>query len=159
MIQIEINSKDVSALQQGRYNQAHRRVMQKYDALWLKKCRLPNSLICKILGICNNTLLSYFKQYNEGGLAKLQEINFYCPQSALQQYSGSIENYFEENPPASIGEAVAKIEALTGIRRSQTQVRKFMKDRNFRFRRVGTVPAKALTEEKKTSKENFWSRS
>jgi hypothetical protein len=111
-------------------------------------------------------LLSYFKQYNEGGLKRLQEINFYCPQSELQQYSGSIEKYFEENPPASIREAVVRtcaersrsIEELTGIRRSETQVRKFMKDRNFRFRRVGTVPAKSLTEEKKTNKENFWSR-
>jgi transposase len=159
MIQVEIDTKDIIPLQQGRYNQVHPRVMQKYDALWLKHCGLPNWLICKILDICLNTLLSYFKQYNEGGLQRLQEINFYCPESELQQHSVSIEKYFEENPPVSISEAIVKIEELTGIRRSETQVRKFLKDRNFRYRRVGTVPAKALTEEKKTSKENFWSRS
>jgi transposase len=158
MIQVEIDNKDIIALQKGRYDQVHPRVMQKYDALWLKHCGLSNSLICKILGICLNTLLSYFKQYNEGGIKRLQEINFYCPQSELQQYSGSIEKYFEENPPSSIREAVVRIEELTGIRRSETQVRKFMKDRNFRFRRVGTVPSKSLTEEKKTNNENFWSR-
>ena len=28
------------------------------------------------IGICNNTLLSFFKQYTEGGLARLNEINF-----------------------------------------------------------------------------------
>jgi hypothetical protein len=56
---------------------------------------------------------------------------------------------FEENPPASIGEAVAKIEELAGIKRSKTQARKFLKDSKFRFQRVGTVPAKALSEEKK----------
>jgi transposase len=76
----------------------------------------------------------------------------------MQAYAVKIEQYFEENPPASIGEAVAKIEELTGIKRGETQVRKFLKDLKFRFRRVGTVPAKALTEEKKTNSGNFWSR-
>jgi hypothetical protein len=134
MIHVKIDEGDIISLQQVRYSQAHPRVMQKYDALRLKNCGLPNSLICKVSGICLNTLLSYFKQYNEGGLTGLQEINFYCPKSELQQYSSSIEKYFEENPPSSIRESVLKIEELTGIKRSETQVRKFMKDSGFRFR-------------------------
>jgi transposase len=158
MIQLEIKEEDIPALQQGRYSQLHPRVMQKYNALWSKHKGLSNSQICEVAGICNNTLLSFFKQYNEGGLERLQEIKFFHPQSEMEVYSGKIEQYFEENPPASIGEAVAKIEELTGIKRGETQVRKFLKDRKFRFLRVGTVPAKALTEEKKTNSGNFWSR-
>ncbi|KAA6317526.1 hypothetical protein EZS27_032332, partial [termite gut metagenome] len=42
--------------------------------------------------------------------------------------------------PQSISEAAAKIEALTGIKRGETQIRKFLKDMGFRCRRVGTVP-------------------
>jgi hypothetical protein len=95
----------------------------------------------------------------EGGLERLNEINFNQPESDLTAYSTVIEKYFGENPPRSISEAVAKIESLTGIKRGETQVRKFLKDRGFRFRRVGTVPAKALTEEKKTNRETFWSMS
>jgi transposase len=133
--------------------------MQKYDALHLKDNGLSNKQVCSILCICNNTLLSFFKQYTEGGLARLNEINFNQPESALKEYSIAIEKYFEENPPQSISEAASKIEALTGIKRGETQVRKFLKDKGFRFRRVGTVPAKALTEEKKTNRETFWCRS
>jgi transposase len=158
MIQLEIKEEDRLALQQGRYNQFHPRVVQKYNALWLKHKGFSNSQICEVEGICNNTLLSFFKQYNEGGMERLQEIRFFHPQSEMEAYSGKIEQYFEENPPASIGEAVAKIEELTGIKRSRTQVRKFLKDRKFHFLRVGTVPAKALTEEKKTNSGNFWNR-
>jgi transposase len=159
MIEIQIKPEDRQAIKQGRYRDSHPRVMQKYDALRLKDCGVSNKMICNILEICNNTLLSIFKQYNEGGLEKLQEINFYHPTSELQSFSDKIATYFEENPPKSISEASAKIEELTGIKRGETQVRKFLKDMNFRFRRVGTVPAKALREEKKTSKENFWSKS
>jgi transposase len=159
MVHLNIQEGDLQSIVEGRYTQLHQRVMQKYDALWLKHCGLSNPLICKILGICNNTLLSFFKQYNEGGLERIQELNFHQPQSALSEFSGTIEKYFETHPPQSISEAAAKIEELTGIKRGETQVRKFLKDRHFRFRRVGTVPSKALTEEKKTSRENFWERS
>jgi hypothetical protein len=51
--------------------------------------------------------------------------------------------------------SAAKIEALTDIKRGDTQVRKFLKDNGFRFRRVGTVPAKVLTEEKKRTEKLF----
>ena len=89
----------------------------------------------------------------------LNELNFHQPQSDLTAHSATIEKYFEENPPQSISEAAAKIEVITGIKRGETRVRKFLKDKGFRFGRIGTVPAKALTEEKKTNRENFWSRS
>jgi hypothetical protein len=105
--------------------------------------------------ICNNTLLSFFKQYTEGRLAGLNEINFNQPESDLKEHSTAIEKYSEENPLRSIYEAVAKTESLTGIKRGETQVRKFLKDKCFRFRRVGTVPAKALTEEKKRTEKLF----
>jgi transposase len=158
MIQIEITLKDKLLLQQERYTQVHPRVMQKYNVLWLKANGLSNQTICNIEGICNNTLLSIFKQYNEGGLSKLQELNFYRPQSIMSNFSDNIKEYFEKNPPVSISQAMLKIEELTGIKRGETQVRKFLKSNGFGFRRIGTVPAKALTEEKKTNREHFWSR-
>ncbi|GHT64425.1 hypothetical protein AGMMS50239_22100 [Bacteroidia bacterium] len=129
MIQLNIRPEDKQVIAEGRYTQVHPRVMQKYDALHLKDC----------------------------GLSRLNEISFNQPESDLQAFSTTIEKYLEENPPQSISEAAAKIEALTGIKRGETQVRKFLKDKGFKFRRVGTVPAKALTEEKKTSRETFWS--
>jgi transposase len=159
MVQLHIKSEDRQMIFEGRYTQPHPRVMQKYDALRLKDCGLSNNQICSILGICNNTLLSFFKQYNEGGLERLNAINFNQPKSDLAAFSATIEQYLEENPPRSISEAAAKIETITGIKRGETQVRKFLKDKGFRFRRVGTVPAKALTEEKKTGRETFWSKS
>jgi transposase len=159
MLKIDIKAKDAVKLRTELYTQVHPHIMKKYLALHLKQCGMSNKLICNVLGICNNTLLSYFKEYIEGGLEKLQGLNFYCPQSDLQKFSGDILRYFDKNPPSSISEAAAKIEELTGVKRGETQVRKFLKHKGFRFRTVGTVPAKALTEEKKTSRENFWKRS
>ncbi|KAA6322552.1 hypothetical protein EZS27_027920 [termite gut metagenome] len=84
MIPINIKPEDVPLLAAGRYTQPHPRVMQKYDALHLKSHNLSNVQICHILGICNNTLLSFFRQYNEGGLTRLKEIHFNHPASDLK---------------------------------------------------------------------------
>jgi hypothetical protein len=62
---------------------------------------LHNDLICSILKIDGNTLRSYFKEFNSGGISKLKEVKFYRPQSDLQEFSGTIEDYFQANPPKS----------------------------------------------------------
>lgn len=54
--------------------------------------------------------------------------------------------YFLEHPPATVAEAAAKIEMLTGIKRSREQVRVFMKKLGMKPFKVGMIPAKADVE-------------
>ena len=156
MIKVDINDADKKIFQTEIFNQFHPIVMRKMDALRLKSFGLDNSLICEILKIHYNTLLNYFHQYLEGGIARLQEIKLYRPTSSLSEHSVTIASYFAEHPPSSISAASAKIEELTGIVRSESAVRKFLKDLNFRYRKAGSVPSKTQTESKKKSSSNFW---
>jgi transposase len=158
MLQVTIRTEDEAIFAQERYEHIHPRVCQRMDALHLKSKGLSNHQICDILGICNNTLLGYFRMYMAGGVDELKKINFNRPQSQLVAYKGSLETYFTENPPCSISEAAAKIKEVTGIERKETQVRKFLKSLGFRCLQVGVVPAKALTEVKKTNRRNIWSK-
>ena len=156
MIQLNIKEEDKKVFAKERYEHAHPRVNQRMDALHLKVKGYSNNDICNILDICNNTLLSYFKMYNIGGVDKIRELNFNRPKSEMEKHLSVIKQYFIDNPPCSISEAAAKIKEITGIERHTTQVRKFLKHLGFRCLTVGVVPAKALTEEKKTSKKNIW---
>jgi len=158
MLNINISDSDVEMLKDKRYNHPHPRVQQKMEVLLLKKYGIKDALICQITNICGNTLREYLKQYQNGGIERLEEVNFYKPGSELNKYSGTIEQYFTENPPTSILQASAKIEEVTGIKRSETQTRKFLKSLNFRYLKSCSVPAKVLTEEKKTNRENFWKK-
>src|SRR5215469_11203598 len=101
--------------------------MLKMDVVLLKGFGLSNDLICKITGVCGNTMREYWKQYEAGGIERLKEVHFYKPSSELNEYTGTIEQYFMENPPTSILQASAKIEELTGVKREETQTRKFLK--------------------------------
>ena len=73
-----------------------------------------------------NTVTSYVHEYHEGGIDRLKQVNFYKPRSPLWDHCATIEAYFIEQPPATIKEAVHVIAKLTGIRRSETQVRTFL---------------------------------
>ena len=117
MLKVNILETDIPLLKYWRYNHQHPRVMLKMDVLHLKSLDYSNEDICKITGDCGNTMRVYFKQYNQGGIERLKEVNFYKPSSELREYSGTIEEYFTENPPTSIQQAVALIEKITGVKR------------------------------------------
>ena len=158
MLQFTIKEEDKAIFSRERYEYIHPRVCQRMDALHLKSKGLPNNQICDILDICPNTLLGYFRMYIVGGVDELRMLNFNRPKSQLVVFKDSLEKYFTDNPPTSISEAAAKIKELTGVERKETQVRKFLKSLGFRCLQVGVVPAKAMTEAKKTSKRNIWTK-
>ena len=158
MQKIEISSADLLLLRKERFTHPHPRVMLKMEVVYLKGLGYSNEEVCKIADVCDNTVREYLRRYASGGIERLKAVNFNKPGSELRGYCETIEKYFTEHPPSSISEASAKIEEMTGIKRGETQVRKFLKSLNFRYMKTGSVPAKVLTEEKKTNRENSWKK-
>jgi transposase len=158
MIQINFSKEDIKVIQHERFHHPHPHVMRKMEVLFLKSLGISHAMICLIAGVSPNTMRAYFKDYLEGGIEKIKELNFYRPTSILTSVSSSIECYLKENPPLSVSQAVGMIEQLTGIKRGITQTRKFLKSLGFSFLKAGPIPAKAITEEKKTNSERFWTK-
>jgi transposase len=154
VIRIEFTETDVQELKFWRYHHPHPRVQQKMETLWLKSKGLAHKEIARITGLSINIVTQYIKAYQEGGIEKLKEIHFHQPQSELAKHTETIEVYFKEHPPATIKEAMQRIEDLTGIKRSEVQISKFLKSIGVRRRKVGTVPAKADIEKQETFKKN-----
>ncbi len=143
MITLEFSEQEKQALYYERFHHPHPRVQLKLEAVWLKSQDLPHQQICQLAGISGNTLRNYLQDYQAGGIEKLSKINFYRPQSKLEKERTTLKEYFQKNPPGTINEAIDKIEKLTGIRRSPTQVRKFLKSMGMRCLKVGFIPGKA----------------
>lgn len=126
-LQLKFTLEIQEELNYERYHHPVPLVQRRMEVLWLKSHNLPHGLIAQLAGVSENTMREYFRLYAEGGVEKLKEINFYRPESELQAHLTSVEAYFQANPPASIKEAQSEIESLTGIKRSETQVREFLK--------------------------------
>jgi transposase len=153
MIKLEFTEAQAEALNYERYHHPHPRVQRKLEALWLKSRGLSHREICRLTGISATTLTSYLRAYQAGGLEALKTVRFYRPASAFQAHRGTLEAHFRAHPPATAKEAMAKIEELTGIRRSPDRVRIFLKGLGMACRKVGMIPAKADVEQQETFKK------
>ena len=149
MIQIVFSISDMEKLTYERYSHPHPRVQQKMEAVLLKSHGLPHKKIAEITGVSPNTVTRYLKAFKEGGVDKLKEIGFYRPESDLCRHRSTIESYFSGHPPATVKEAAHRIEELTGIKRSETQVRGYLKSIGLERRKIGMIPSKADTEEQR----------
>jgi transposase len=76
----------------------------------------------------------------------------------LERHRQTLEEYFKAHPPASISEAVKRIEELIGLKRSPTQVGIFLKKLGLKRLKTATVPAKFDADRQETFKKTSWSR-
>lgn len=151
MIKIEFSADEIEQLHYERRYHPHARVRQRMEALYLKALGYQHQEIGQIMQISQKTLRDYLRMYQAGGIEKLKSLEFYQPQSELLEYLDELKAEFKTRSPKTINEAVKRIEDLTGIRRSPTQVRKFLKeDLGIKRLKVGQVPAKADPEVQQT---------
>lgn len=128
MIRLEFSTEAIDQLRYEKRYHPHPRVRQKMEALYLKSQGLPHHQICELVGIRGRaTLVRYLKDYASGGLEQLAKVNFRRPISDLTQHRETIEQAIREQPPATINAARHLIEQCTGLQRSTTSVRKFLK--------------------------------
>jgi len=75
--------------------------------------------------------------------------------SALNPHQSTLEAHFRTHPPRTVAEAQATIEQLTGIRRSPTQIRAFLKRIGMQVRKVGAMPGRAHDPLKQQEQDSF----
>lgn len=155
MIHINFTNNEIDALFKERFSHPHPHVQKKMDSLYFKSIGISHNQICDILRITRATLGKYLKEYAKGGIEKVKEINFYKPQSKLDEHVTTIKKHLENTPPATIAEAQNKIEKLTGIKRSPTQIRAFLKRIGMKCLTTGTIPGKTIDDDKIKEQEAF----
>ena len=147
MIRIDFTPLQIDALHHERFHHPHPRVQEKMEAVYLKAQGLPHKDICRLSRITENTLRTYLRQFQDGGVERLKRLDFAVPTSEMADHREALEDHFRKNPPRSAAQAADDIERLTGLRRGPTQVRKFLAGMGMKLRKMGLIPAKADADE------------
>ena len=142
MLRITFTEEALERLRYARYHHPHPRVQQKMEALILKAEGIPHHAIARIVGVSENTVRSYFTEYVSEGIESLLTLRFRRPTSELDAHAGTLEDHFTTHPPTTLPHACREIERMTGLKRSPTQVRHFLKRMGLKRLRVYSVPAK-----------------
>jgi len=157
MIRLSFSEEDIKELDWQRYHHPHPRVQKKMEVLLLKARGLSNEHIAHCVGICLNTVRSYLREYERGGIEELKQVRFRQPESDLKVHQSTLEAHFREHPPTSIAQAANVIEKLTGIKRSEVQVGIFLKKMGLKRLKTYAIPDKCDVEEQETFKKKSWS--
>jgi len=153
MIKMSFTEEDIKELDYQRYHHPHPRVQKKMEVVLLKARDLSTEQIAHCVGICQNTVRSYLREYEQGGIETLKQVRFRQPQSKLQEHKTTLEAHFREHPPTSIAQAVRVIEELTGIKRSDVQVGIFLKKMGMKRLKTAAIPAKCDVDEQEAFKK------
>ena len=117
----------------------------------LVKVILSQLPIGEIFGLHYNIVGNWIKAYKTKGFEALLNNNYGGKKSELENHAGSILESFQIQLPMTAAEAAERIRKMTGINRSEQQVRTFMKRHNLKFIKCGHIPAKADND-----KQNDW---
>ncbi len=157
MIKMTCTEAEIAALRHWRFHHPDPRVQMRLEALYLRRHGVPNRDILRLCGISKASFHRYLTAYVTGGIEQLKHREPRPLRSALHQHRQPIEADFQQRPPATVAEAAARIEALTGIARKPTQVRQLLKALGMQPRKVGMIPAKADVAAQEAFKKNIWS--
>ena len=155
MIRIEFSADDIEQLNYERYHHPYPHVQKKMEVLYLKSQGLAHQEIRRLCRLSKTTLVKYLREYQQGGIEQLKRLNYQGQPSALNPHAETLKAYFEAHPPRCVSEAQAQIEALTGIKRSPSQIRAFLKRLGMDCRKVGFIPGKASDPDHIETQESF----
>lgn len=156
--EVSFTEAEKEELHYERFHHPHPRVQKKMEVIWLKSQGLEHKEIARLAKINRKTVGIHVKAYAAGGIDRLKEINFHRPASELMAHRETLEAHFRAHPPATVNQAIADIESLTGIRRSPTQVLRFLKACGMRRLKTGVLPAKVDPDKQAIFKKPNWSR-
>jgi len=155
MLRIHFTDEERQTLQFERYHYPDPKVQKKCEVLWLKSQGLSHETIAQLAGVTARTVQRYLREYLAGGIERLKQNKYLGSPSQLHPHTQTLQEYFTKHPPATSAQAQPAIEQLTGLRRSLTQVRAFLKRLGLKRRKVGSAPGKADDPGKQQEQREF----
>jgi transposase len=140
MIKITIDQKIQEQLFSNILYEVHHKTRLKNFVLYMKSFDFEHKDICKICRITKPTLTEYLNEYKDKGIDNFKTLKWKGQPSKLNDFKSVIDKDFENNPPKTINESQERIEKLTGIKRSPTQVRLFLKGLKYKYLKMGSIP-------------------
>jgi len=140
----KISETEIAKLNYERFAYPHPMVQKRIFSVYLKAVlNYSNHTIGLITGLHQNTVSYWIQVYQKKGYEGLLTNSYGTNESELETHSESILSSFSKQPPMCAAEAAERISEMTGIKRSQQQVRAFMKRHGLKFIKCGHIPAKA----------------
>jgi len=166
MLKLEIPKMSIENLQENLFKYSSKIENQKAIVLLLSIENIPSNKIAKALGISESTVRNYINGYIQDGDKSITTVNYYKPESILKKYEEELKILLNEKNPRNAAQAALIIneklneektqtivqDSTVGIENSEFKITtrqaiRFMHSIGMKYRKTGTIPAKANIEE------------
>jgi transposase len=148
---------ELRTINHERYYHPDPNVQQRMEILWLKSHGEIHERIAELAGVSRSTVQRVLNLFHQGRLEAVRQFHWHQPTSALDPHRKTLEQEFQERPPHTVAEACDRIEKITGVRRKESQVRKFLREiLGMKWRKTAAIPVppkKSIEEHAATQAE------
>jgi transposase len=139
-LRVQLTEEEQRIVNEERASHPNERIRERMLVLWLLHNGVTRQKAAEIVRVGRATVQRYVAAFRDGGLDGLRRWEPNRPESEMTTFRESIRESFEKQPVRTIAEAGERIFQLTGLRRSPSQVRKFLKGLGLKFQRIRMVP-------------------
>jgi transposase len=114
-------------IEHDRFHHPAPQIQRRMEALRLAAHGMPQRDIAQLSGLSLASVQRRLAEFRSGGLEAVRKWDYRGKPSELRKHTESLKAYFRDHPVSTVAEARDIIEKKTGVRRSLTQVRLFLK--------------------------------
>ncbi len=119
---------DIKYIRKNRTKRPNKRIRDRLNVLWLTQECGDANYIALLADASARQVFNIIKIYTVQGMGGILAIQHNKQESKLMGFSDLIKEEFTDKPPSSIKEGRERICKPTGIKRSRTQLSKFLKN-------------------------------
>lgn len=105
MLTLNISKADIERTKYERLHNPLASVRKRMDVLYWTSQGNSRAKVSDISGVHRNSIVTYIKRYQEGGLNQLLSFRYKGPESRLSEHRMTLEEYFIVHPPRTAKQA------------------------------------------------------
>jgi len=153
----DLTEAEITVVLEERHSHPTRSIRERMNVVWMLHNGTHREEAAKLANVSRSTVQRVVRTFLQNRLDEVRKWDANGPVSEMEPFRDIIRKSLEERPARTVAEAAERIEELTGLRRQPTQVRKFLKDMGFSWKRTRAmpVPPKKLRRNTHATRRSF----
>jgi len=139
-LKFDLTEAEIAIVLEERLSHPNLSIRERMNIVWMLHKGSEREKTAKNANVSRSTVQRVVKAFRENRLDGVRNWDATGPVSEMEPFRDIIRKSLEERPARTIGEVAERIKELTGLERKPTQVRNFIKDMGFGWKRSRALP-------------------
>lgn len=136
----DLTEAEIAVVLEERHSHPNRSIRERMNIVWILHQGTHRDEAAKLANVSRSTVQRTVRAFRANRLDGVRNWDARGQVSEMEAFRDIIRKSLEERPARTVAEAAERIAELTGLERKPTQVRKFLKDMGFGWKRSRAMP-------------------